>query len=86
MSDKADLAFNFKGITSYEMGAFLQAIRTSDIPAICEGMARIVTTCPYGEPGDPATYGNLPYFGEFQDVVTALNDAIATEAGKLKKR
>lgn len=76
--------FNFRKLTAGQFDVLLKASRELDIPAIAEVFAGgVVEACPkgWGQPDDPNTYKNLPYFGEFTALLRAANEAI-TEAAK----
>lgn len=82
----SEISFDFTRITALQFDAFAKALKTNDIAAVCAGLARVVVECPYGPADEAETFGNLSYMGEFQNVLLALNEALSSEAKKLKKR
>lgn len=74
--------FDLTKVTARDMHEFIRAGRESDIPALAETLAKVVTRCPaeWGDPRNPETYINLPYFGEFQQVIKQFSEAGAAQA------
>jgi len=73
-----ELTFDLTIFTARQMGTFIQATQTSDIEAISAILASgVVTACPkeWGPPNEVDTFANLPYWGEFQEVITGLAEA-----------
>lgn len=71
----AELRFDLHAITARQMAALNRAIKANDIEAVAGFMTDLCVECPYGDPKDPETFLNLPYFGEFQTVIKALAEA-----------
>ncbi len=71
-----DVKFNLKAITGFQMGDFLEAVGSNNIKAMADTLAIVVTECPaeWGDPSKPETFGNLPFYGEFQDVINAMTE------------
>ena len=73
-----ELTFDLTKFTARQMSTFIQATQSSDVEAISEILAGgVVVTCPkeWGDPTDVDTFAELPYFGEFQEVITGLANA-----------
>lgn len=71
---KHGLTFDLRKVTAKDMKKFFAATREQDTDGQAETLARVVVVCPkeWGDPTDPETYANLPYFGEFKDVIEAF--------------
>lgn len=69
------IAVDLSRVTAREMGAFFKAAAANDMDALAAFFTRVVTRCPYGEPGEAATFLDLPFFGAFQTVLSAVADA-----------
>jgi hypothetical protein len=72
----AGLTFDFSGITARQAHEYFGALRRDDIMAIAEYFASgVVVNCPFGDARNPETYANLPFYGEFQDLLIAYAEA-----------
>lgn len=74
MSDKLDVKFNMRNLTAALFQQLLEGGKANDSRAISEVLARVVVECPgeWGAHDDPQTYLNLPYFGEFQQLIQQM--------------
>ena len=56
------------------MNKFLQAVSANDLEVIADTLTLVVVECPaaWGDPKNPDTYLDLPYFGGFQETIEAL--------------
>jgi hypothetical protein len=72
-----ELTFDMTRVTAGEIAALQKALRIADTETAANIYAKTITQCPseWGTPDDPQTYLNLPYFGEFQDIVDAWFEA-----------
>ena len=77
------LEYDLSRVSAREMAAFFEAARSSDIPALASVMAKVVVACPWGDPRDPNTYLDLPFYGAFQDVIDGLADAAKNAGARL---
>ena len=69
-----NIVFDLDKITARQMGTFLKATSENDLEAIAATLALVVKECPaeWGDPSNPETYINLPYFGGFQATIQEL--------------
>lgn len=81
---KLNIEFNLRNLTARDMTGFFRATRENDHDGIAAVLAKVVTACPaeWGAADDPDTYLNLPYFGEFQDVIEAFSEEAAKNGRK----
>jgi hypothetical protein len=58
------------------MGNFLRGTANNDLDIMSETLAMVIVECPadWGDPKDPETYANLPFYGAFQDVVNDMTE------------
>jgi len=58
--------FDFRKVTARQMSEVFRAARENDMTGMAEIFAKIVVECPpeWGNPNDPGTYLDLPYYGE----------------------
>lgn len=75
------VVFDLTHITAGEMSAFLAGLRDSNSRQIGVGFSKLVSNCPreWGEPDQAQTYINLPYFGEFQELVKQFRQVAAVQ-------
>ncbi len=69
-----DITFDLKNITARQMNTFLRAVSVNDLEVIADTLTLVVVECPaqWGDPKNPETYLDLPYFGGFQETIEAL--------------
>lgn len=69
-----ELAIDLSKVTAREMNSFFKAAENRDVEALSVFFTRVVTACPYGDPTQPETFLDLPFFGAFQDVLVAVGE------------
>ena len=76
---KAKVTFDLTRVTAGEVAALQKALVAADTVTAAGIYAKAAVDCPseWGAPNDPQTYLNLPYYGEFDELL-----AIWIEAGK----
>ena len=69
-----DITFDLKSITARQMQAFLKAVADSDFEIMANTFTSVVVECPaqWGDPKNPETYLDLPYYGGFKDTIEAF--------------
>lgn len=77
MAKAKELIFDMTRVTAGEIALLQKSLRTADTETAAGIYAKTITQCPaeWGAADDPQTYLNLPYFGEFQDIVDAWFEA-----------
>lgn len=71
----SELTFDLSKISARDMGNLNKALKTVDTEAAADVFARIVTACPWGDPADPETYLDLPFYGGWTQLTEGLNEA-----------
>lgn len=71
MSKKDDVQFDLTKVTAREVTEFQRAAAANDIDAVALFMTRVVVACPWGDPGSVDTFAELPFFGAFNDLLSA---------------
>jgi hypothetical protein len=79
MTTKRPVAFDISEMTVRDGMAFQRALRSWDVPEIAALLARFATSCPWGDPNDPETWANLPFFSEFKGAISAFQQALEME-------
>jgi hypothetical protein len=84
LSAAEQVTWNLKAMSARDAVVFDKAVVSGDVEAAAAALAKVITECPpeWGAPNDPETYLNLPFFGEFGELVAGVR----AEAGKLRAR
>jgi hypothetical protein len=67
--------YDLKRVTAREMHGFFKAARENDIVTLASVLTKVVVSCPWGDPSDPNTFLELPFYGAFQDAIEGLVNA-----------
>ena len=68
--------YDLTRVTAREMQAFFRAARANDVDALAAVFARVVVDLGDGrDAGDPNTYLDMPFYGEFQAVLGGMVSA-----------
>lgn len=76
------LSYDLSTVTAAQMDTFFRAVETNDIKVLADVFAVVVVTCPFGDPRNPDTYLNLPFYGAFKDVLKGMIDAAKKAASR----
>ena len=73
---KEQIEFNFKRITARRLADLNTALKAVDIDTIAEIYSQVIIKCPpeWGKPNNPETYKELPFFGEFSEIVAVMGE------------
>lgn len=67
------IEYDLSRITARQMQAFFAAVKDNDMQVMAATFTQVVKRLPGGrEPGKVETYLDMPFYGEFQDILEGM--------------